>query len=296
MDGGPPPLDVDHDCPECGGEAIERECELLCSSCGLVLEERNAAANPTPSNEGASPKNPSFLTHGLATKIDRRQPSRSGSVSEQEYERVGKQLRKWQYRIRQNNSKERNLDTALNEIHRISSALGVPGVTRQTACVLYRRALDENLIVGYSIETIATASVHIACRREGVPLSLDDFETVSKVPKKKVGRGYRHLQKSLDLEIPPTDPQSYLPRFCSGVDVPSDVEQRAREILDSLRHGPELSGSSPTGLAAAAVYLAAEECSETVSQGEIAEVAGVSVNTVSRQSRKLRQNETVPVS
>jgi len=283
----------DQTCPECGASTSHRDGELVCTECGLVLDETFSTANPVPSNTGSSPNTPEFLTRGLSTKIDK---DHSESHLPTSADRRTRQLRKWQHRIRRNNSKERNLETALNEIHRIASALGIPDVTRKTACVLYRRALDEDLIRGYSIETIATASVHIACRKAGIPQSLGDFETVARVPEKKIGRGFRQLKKQLDLEIPPADASTYIPRYCSNLDVDADVERHSRELLATLDGSPLVSGISPPALAGAVIYLAAEERGGELRQQDIAEVAGVSTNTISRRTRQLRQENTVPVS
>lgn len=283
------------DCPECGGTASHQNGELVCSQCGLVLEEQFSNTRRSPSNTGSSPNTPEYLTRGLTTEIAE---DHSETFLTKPEDRRTRRLRTWQHRIRRNSSQERNLETALNEIHRIASALGVPDVTRKTACVLYRRALEENLIIGYSIETIATASLHIACRKAQIPQSLSDFETVAKVPKKKIGRGLRHLKKELELEIPPADASSYIPRYCSDldVDVDVDVERRARELLDSLDGAPTVSGVSPPALAGAVIYLAAQDCGVEVRQDEIATVAGVSANTISRRSQQLRQENAVPVS
>jgi len=61
-------------------------------------------------------------------------------------------LRTWNERFRTRDSKERNLKQALGEIDRMASALGLPENVRETASVIYRRALDDDLLPGRSIE------------------------------------------------------------------------------------------------------------------------------------------------
>ncbi len=78
-------------------------------------------------------------------------------------------LRKWNERFRTRDSKERNLKQALGEIDRMASALGLPTNVRETASVIYRRALDEDLLPGRSIEGVSTACVYAAARQAGVP-------------------------------------------------------------------------------------------------------------------------------
>ncbi len=64
-------------------------------------------------------------------------------------------MRKWQVRIRTKDAGERNLQFALSEIDWMVSALGVPRSVREVTSVIYRRALDEDLIRGRSTEAVA---------------------------------------------------------------------------------------------------------------------------------------------
>ncbi|MFC7191933.1 hypothetical protein ACFQL7_20495 [Halocatena marina] len=73
----------------------------------------------------------------------------------------------------------------------MSSALGLPKPVRETASVIYRRALAENLLIGRSIEGIATSAVYAAARREGIPRTLDEVTTVARVERQRIARAYR---------------------------------------------------------------------------------------------------------
>ncbi len=74
--------------------------------------------------------------------------------------------------------KERNLKQALGEIDRMASALGLPDNVREMAAVIYRRALNEDLLPGRSIEGVATPALYAAARQAGVPRSLDEITEV----------------------------------------------------------------------------------------------------------------------
>jgi transcription initiation factor TFIIB len=196
-------------------------------------------------------------------------------------------LRTWNERFRTRDSKERNLKQALGEIDRMSSALGLPENVRETASVIYRRALDENLLPGRSIEGVATAAVYAAARQAGTPRSLDEISVVSRVERMELTRTYRYIVRELNLEIAPADPESYIPRFASDLDLSDEVERRARELVDHGRDAGLLSGKSPVGLAAAAVYAAALLCNEKVTQSEVSEVASISEVTIRNRYKEL---------
>jgi len=116
-------------------------------------------------------------------------------------------LRKWQERIRTKDAGERNLQFALSEIDRMASALGVPRSVREVASVIYRRALSEDLIRGHSIEGVATSTLYAACRKEGIPRSLEEIAEVSRVERKEIGRTYRYVAQELNLKMRPVDPK-----------------------------------------------------------------------------------------
>jgi transcription initiation factor TFIIB len=196
-------------------------------------------------------------------------------------------LRTWNERFRTRDSKERNLKQALGEIERMSSALGLPENVRETASVIYRRALDENLLPGRSIEGVSTAALYAAARQAGVPRSLDEVERVSRVDKMELTRTYRYIIRELNLEVKPADPESYVPRFISDLDLSDEVERRARDLLESAREAGVLSGKSPVGLAAAAVYAAALLCNQKVTQNEVSEVADISEVTIRNRYKEL---------
>ncbi len=174
----------------------------------------------------------------------------------------------------------------------MASALGLPENVRETASVIYRRALDEDLLPGRSIEGVATASLYAAARQAGVPRSLDEFTRVSRVKRMELTRTYRYIVRELSLEIKPADPASYVPRFASDLDLPEEVTNRARELLSKARDAGVLSGKSPVGLAAAAIYAAALLCNERVTQSDISEVANISEVTIRNRYKELLETDT----
>jgi transcription initiation factor TFIIB len=114
------------------------------------------------------------------------------------------------------------------------------------ASVIYRRALEEDLIRGRSIEGVATACLYAACRQEGIPRSLEEIADVSRVERKEIGRTYRYVAQELSLEMEPVDPEQYVPRFCSELDLTEEVQSKANEIIRSTAEKGLLSGKSST--------------------------------------------------
>ena len=292
-------------CPECDArlEADSEHGETVCTECGLVVEEDeidrgpewrafDSAEKDEKSRVGAPTTN---MMHdkGLSTNIGWQDKDAYGNQLSNRQRRKMQRLRTWNERFRTRDSKERNLKQALGEIERMSSALGLPENVRETASVIYRRALDENLLPGRSIEGVATAALYAAARQAGVPRSLDEVERVSRVDKMELTRTYRYIIRELNLEVKPADPESYVPRFISDLNLSDEVERRARELIESARDAGVLSGKSPVGLAAAAVYAAALLCNEKVTQNEVSEVADISEVTIRNRYKELLEASEV---
>jgi len=290
-------------CPECSGQLVVQEgrAETVCEDCGLVVGEDeidrgpewrafDAAEKDEKSRVGAPTTN---MMHdkGLSTNIDWRDKDAYGNSLSSSQRKKMQRLRKWNERFRTRDSKERNLKQALGEIDRMASALGLPENVRETASVIYRRALDENLLPGRSIEGVATATLYAAARQAGTPRSLDEIANVSRVEKDEIARTYRYVVRELNLEIQPADPEQYVPRFVSDLDLSEEVERRARALLETAKREGVHSGKSPVGLAAAAVYAAALLANEKVTQSEVSEVANISEVTIRNRYHELLEAE-----
>ncbi|MFB6132164.1 MAG: transcription initiation factor IIB family protein [Halanaeroarchaeum sp.] len=293
-------------CPECGGrlEVDEERGETVCSACGLVVEEgeidRGPGCRSCEQDEGeeksrvGAPVTKMMHDEGLSTTIGWRNRDASGrQLSARQRARM-QRLRTWNERFRTRDSKERNLKQALGEIDRMASALGLSTSVRETAAVIYRRALDEDLLPGRSIEGVATATLYAAARQSSNPRSLDEVTTVSRVERDEIARTYRYVDRELGLEIEPADPVQYVSRIVSELDLSEGVERRARELLRTAADTGRTSGKSPVGLAAAAVYASALLRGESVTQSEVSEVANVSEVTIRNRYQELLeiQNET----
>ncbi|WP_255167765.1 transcription initiation factor IIB [Natrononativus amylolyticus] len=291
--------DEQEHCPECGGRLVSdtEHAETVCSDCGLVVEEDeidrgpewrafDSAEKDEKSRVGAPTTN-MMHDQGLSTNIGWQDKDAYGKALSSRQRQKMQRLRTWNERFRTRDSKERNLKQALGEIDRMASALGLPENVRETASVIYRRALEDDLLPGRSIEGVATASLYAAARQAGTPRSLDEISAVSRVDRMELTRTYRYIVRELGLEVQPADPEHYLPRFISGLDLSDETERTARELLDSARRKGVHSGKSPVGLAAAGVYAAALLTNEKVTQNDVSEVANISEVTIRNRYKEL---------
>jgi transcription initiation factor TFIIB len=293
-------------CPECGGNVLTdaEHGETVCQDCGLVVEEDeidhgpewrafDSAEKDRKSRVGAPTTN---MMHdkGLSTNIGWQNKDAYGRSLSSEQRQKMQRLRTWNERFRTRDSKERNLKQALGEIDRMASALGLPQNVRETASVIYRRALGDDLLPGRSIEGVATSALYASARMAGNPRSLDEMARVSRVEKMELTRTYRYIVRELSLEVQPADPEHYLPRFISDLGLSEETQRRARDLVEGARQSGMLSGKSPVGIAAAAVYAAALLTNEKVTQSQVSDVADISEVTIRNRYKELLEADDLP--
>ncbi len=287
-------------CPECGSSNLaydETRGELVCQECGLVIEQGMIDQGPEwrafdleqgekRARTGA-PMTYTIHDKGLSTTIGWKNKDSYGKSIPTKNRAQLYRLRKWQRRIRVSNATERNLAFALSELDRMASGMGLPRNVRETAAVIYRKAVNKNLIRGRSIEGVVAASLYAACRQNGVPRTLDEIANASRVTRKEIGRTYRFMTRQLKLRLMPTRPQDYVSRFCSELKLSGEVQSKAMDILKDATDKELTSGRGPTGVAAAAIYIASILGNERRTQREVADVAGVTEVTIRNRYKEL---------
>ncbi len=295
-------------CPECGSTHLVRDYErgeLVCMDCGLVIDEAYIDQGPewrafdseqrdSRSRTGA-PMTYTIHDKGLSTEISWKNKDSYGKNIPTRSRAQLYRLRKWQKRIKVSNAAERNLTQALQELERISSNLGLPQDVRETAALIYRKAVKENMIRGRSIEGVVAASIYAACRMLDIPRTLDEIAAVTRVKKREIGRVYRIMARTLKLNILPSKPEDYIDRFCAKLKLSGEVKKKAYEIIKEAERQHILSGRGPTGVAAAAIYIASILADERRTQREVAEVAGVTEVTIRNRYKELVDKLNLPV-
>jgi transcription initiation factor TFIIB len=287
-------------CPECGSTRLMRDydcAEIVCMGCGYVVAAKLADQGPewrafddeqrAKRARAGAPLTFTIHDKGLSTMIDWHDRDVYGKRLAPGQKAQIYRLRKWQRRIRVSDATERNLAFALSEISKISNNLNLPKNILETASVIYRKAVKERLIRGRSIQGVTAAAIYVACRQCGVARTLDEIAQASTVNKKEVGRSYRFLIKELNYFIPPLKPSQYVTKFSNQLTMQGKVEEIAHKILGTAKELKLTSGRGPTGIAAAASYIASVLTGERKTQREIAEIAQVTEVTIRNRYKEL---------
>lgn len=295
-------------CPKCGSTHLSKDysrAELVCEKCGLVIDAEIIDHGPEwrafdsdqreKKTRTGSPMTYTIHDKGLSTMIGWQNRDAYGKSIPTRNRAQLYRLRKWQTRTRISDGTERNLAIALSSLDRMSSALNLPRNVRETAAMIYRKAVRQKLIRGRSIEGVTAAVLYAACRQCNVPRTLEEISSVASMQKKEIGRNYRNISRKLELKLLPTTPQDYISRFCSKLKLSNDVQIKTIEILKKASSKELTSGRGPTGLAAASLYIASVLCGERRTQREVAEVAGVTEVTIRNRYKELAKKLDIDI-
>ncbi len=282
-------------CPECGSQNLwhnSEKGEVICRDCGLVIEDNqvefdqewrefDAEAAARKRRTGA-PMSYTQFDQGLGTDVGRKGDLYSMGVKDKN---KFFRLRKWQQRI--STAIERNLKLALAELKRVSSYLKLPRSVEEEASRIYTLAVQKGLVRGRSMESVVAGALYAACRRHDVPRTLDELSEASGIEKKEIGRTYRFITRELGIKILPSNPADYIARFASALNLSAETQSKSVDIIESAQDIELTSGRGPTGIAAAALYVAALINNEKRTQREVADVAGVTEVTIRNRYKEL---------
>jgi transcription initiation factor TFIIB len=295
-------------CPECGSERLITDYETgerVCMDCGFVVAEKIAAREPEwrAFNKEQREKRrrvgmPSTFTihdKGLSTTIDVRNRDAAGRKLSTKQRAQVYRMRKWQRRVRVSNSRERNLSMALASMSKLCANISVPQPILETASIIYIKALKKQLIRGRSVEGVAAASVYLACRKCGVMRTLDEVTDSAGLDRKKMGRCYRFIVKELREFIPVPPPSHYISRLSNHLGLAGNAEIIAQHILHAAKKMHLISGKTPMGLAAAAMYIASIIVSDRRTQREVAAEAGITEVTIRNRSKDILNSLDITV-
>ncbi len=279
-------------CPHCGGEVRldPSSKEYTCTKCGYVIDDEYISYG----QEGrvfSGDQGKSTLRTGVPLSDIKHDKGMSTTIgmgrdmyNTGDSKKINR-LKKWQTRI--STALERNIKYALSELRRVSENLNLGRATKEEASRIYRRAAEQGLVRGRSMESVVAGALYAACRIHRFPRTLDEISEAFGLDKKEIGKTYRFICRELKIRILPTFPKDYVYRFSNELGLSPKTTTKALEIIEKAQEKEITSGKGPMGVAAAALYVATLICNEKKTQREVADVAGVTEVTIRNRYKEL---------
>lgn len=251
-------------CPSCDGEIEDVAGDrgaVACVDCGLVNPETN---QPETLEEDSSD-----TTGGDGNKYG------TDEVNEG-----------WKRQVGVTDSSDENLVEILSLVDEYVEAMNLSESVRLRTAEILMSGWEHGLFEGRQKEVVTAGGVYAAGRELQEPRPLTNLSTTAEVSESSVNNAYRLLVAEVELTIPVSGPQAYVTYVGQELSLPSGVIDEAEAILESSLGD----GGNPAGIAAAVLYLVADDCESEVTLNEAGSAAGVSKETVWRNTQTLRDS------
>ncbi len=293
-------------CAECSSTSLIDDLErgeTVCQSCGIVAADQMVDHGPETARTGYEDKmnlarasgTMTYSQHdlGLSTTIATTSRDFSGKSIGSDTASTMRRLDKWQSRVRVTSNTERRLVGMLSKLGDVCRSMDLPNNVLETASMIYRD-LDGKAVKGRHIDSMAVATVYMACQRCEIVRSLEDIcrsfcdprEIRSKT--KLAAKYYRDMR--LSMETTPTISVTMDRRISQIANITRTdprVERLALKIADKTSNGGFAGGKTPQGIAAAYLYVASILRGQSVLQRDISSVAQVTEVTIRSRCKDL---------
>ena len=125
---------------------------------------------------------------------------------------------------------ERALETAFKEIQVMCERIGLSRVVVDSAKQLYKKVEDDKLLRGKTQEAVIASCIYVACREQNVTRTFKEIYALTRVSKKDIGRCFKILQTLLTQPAQQVSLDSYISRFSSFLEFPTEVQKGANIV------------------------------------------------------------------
>lgn len=248
-------------CPVCDGTEFEQsvdDCPPFCTECGYVVRSDHDPDLPLQSQTAAEPTTTDDAT--------------------------------WAETYRVENATQKRLAEAFEQLETISSQLDVATRIRQTAAEIYCAAFKQELTDGRAAEVVIAVCVLFASRQhdrsiprqrliECAAVEQSAFRACRSATETELESDEFELKKTLPA------PADYIPFLAKSLELSQQTVADAQRRLEIVSGNASLMGKNPAGIAAAAVYVAADEQTQVT----VSEAVGVSTETIRKRVAQLTE-------
>ena len=280
-------------CPECGGIHLVRDGEtgeVVCRSCGVVVDEAEYAAHFVPAAARGS-----FAFTSLARTGGKPAPS--------DVRKLGPDGVRLARQIGRLEGAERTEAMVANMINGLADRLGLPKAVEEEAMVYAKRLLKGMREKGKRLKVVEVSAVSLwnALKVQGHPVTMKEYvNLVNALLARRDGNGgfktasfYRLLTKAAEILPPPGKmftPADYVGRLCARLEGLADrsyvatVEAYAITLCKAAED--ELFGKDPVCAAATAICVADEAFGGWIGADKITKTLGVGYSQSTAQLLK----------
>lgn len=274
-------------CPECGASTIscQERGDTVCECCGLVVNEREPDNSHNDIRAYTKQEKDRKERTGCPVSIMMPDISLSTIIDRTKIKNPDlKRATKWNTHM---SWEKKNMLMAITELKRMGTNLNFPDRVKNEVIRMYKDVFKKNLLRGRSINGMIAACAYYTCKKEKIPITLQEILEGAAISTTIVKKCYKILVQELNLKTPHMDPVSLIPRFCAELGLDMTVENQATQVLRTYSKEASVCGKDPKGLCAGAIYLIAKLKNKKISQKDVANAVGVTEVTLRSRYKDL---------
>lgn len=208
-----------------------------------------------------------------------------------------KKIRKWT-EWQSMPHKEKSLYDVFQYITVMAQNSGIPKIFIDEAMVIYKDISEQKIFRGLNRDGIKAASIYISCRLNGCPRTSHEISEIFKLDKASATNGCsmamgilnnleRNDEHSQKNELCSTTPSMFIERYCSKLNIPSELMMLSKFVATKLEKMNCISHNTPYSIAAGIIYFIAQNCNLNISKMDIKQICGVSEPTINKCYKKM---------
>ena len=192
--------------------------------------------------------------------------------------------------------KERSLYGVFDQLTVRAVNNGIPSCIIEDAKAMYKVLSEHRISRGSNRKGLIASCIYIACKTKGVPRSAKEVAEIFKLKITSMTKGCKKfmeimntVNKSSNLELNATQPDDFIKRFCSKLQVSGKLLDICRYVAKKAEDYNLVSENTPPSIAAGSIYLVSVGYDTKISKKDISDACKISEVTISKCYKKLNK-------
>lgn len=182
---------------------------------------------------------------------------------------------------------ERTLYSIFDKLTNNTNNHGIPSKVIEDAKVLYKRASEKKISRGDNKDGLIASCIYYACLINKLPRSPKEIARMFHIDPNVLTKGNARFQILLQINVDSSNPDDYITRFGSRLNMNYTDVQKCKEFAKKLDELEIVSENAPTSVAAGALYYYSTLNDLEYSKKQIADVCEVSEVTITKCYKRL---------
>jgi len=189
--------------------------------------------------------------------------------------------------------KERSLYNIFDNITVNAINNGIATSIIEEAKMFYKKVSESKITRGENRSGLIASSIYMSCKSNKVPRSTKEIAKIFNLKTKTMTKGCKKFQDVMALNVESTCADDFIQRFCSKLNLDSEIRDLCREIVAKADELCIVSENTPPSISAGIIYLCNIVCELGISKKDMATACELSQVTLSKCYKKLYDHRSL---